>query len=201
MLAVLNKSFLQGDIDSNKEEKQMTENSSFFGSDWLGAFLIIAVLFGGFGGFGFGGGNAAIDVGAAINNQTIQQALGTIQLSSANNNYETARLIDNQTMFMTNQNNTNLLSAINGFNAVNQNIASGFNSVNQNIADLGYKMESCCCSIKTMLLENRLQDTQQALADARNQAVNAEQSAYLLSQMGKWVANAPATAAYTTAKA
>jgi hypothetical protein len=30
--------------------------SSFFGSDWLGAFLIIAVLFGGFGGFGFGGG-------------------------------------------------------------------------------------------------------------------------------------------------
>ena len=24
--------------------------SSFFGSDWLGAFLIIAVLFGGFGG-------------------------------------------------------------------------------------------------------------------------------------------------------
>lgn len=181
----------------------MTENSSFFGSDWLGAFLIIAVLFGGFGGFGFGGGsNAAIDVGAAINNQTVQQALGAIQLSSANNNYETARLIDNQTMFMTNQNNTNLLTAINGFNSVSQNIASGFNSVNQNIADLGYKMENCCCSIKTMLLENRLQDTQQALADARNQAVNAEQSAYLLSQMGKWYANAPVTpAAVTTAKA
>ena len=36
----------------------MSENGSFFGSDWLGAFLIIAVLFGGFGGFGFGGGNA-----------------------------------------------------------------------------------------------------------------------------------------------
>lgn len=180
----------------------MGENSSFFGSDWLGAFLIIAVLFGGFGGFGFGGGGAAaVDINAALANQSTQQALSSIQLSSANNNYETARLIDNQTMFMTNQNNTNLLSAINGFNAVNQNIASGFNSVNQNIADLGYKMESCCCGIKTMLLENRLQDTQQALADARNQAVNAEQSAYLLSQMGRWVANAPAAAAYTTAKA
>jgi len=180
----------------------MTENSSFFGSDWLGAFLIIAVLFGGFGGFGFGGGNAAIDVGAAINNQTVTQALGAIQLSSANNNYETARLIDNQTMFMTNQNNTNLLTAINGFNATQQTITNGFNSVNQNIADLGYKLDNCCCSIKTMLLENRLQDTQQALADARNQAVNAEQSAYLLSQMGKWYANAPVTtAAVTTAKA
>lgn len=180
----------------------MTENGSFFGSDWLGAFLIIAVLFGGFGGFGFGGGNAAIDVGAAINNQTVQQALGAIQLSSANNNYETARLIDNQTMYLMNQQNSNLINAIQGYNSTNQALAAGFNSVNQNIADLGYRMESCCCGIKTMLLENRLQDTQQALADARNQAVNAEQSAYLLSQMGKWYANAPVTtAAVTTAKA
>ena len=185
----------------------MENNGSFFGSDWLGAFLIIAVLFGGFGGFGFGGNGtaAAVDVNAAINNQTVQQGLQNILLSSANNNYETARLIDNQTMFMTNQNNTNMLTAVNGFNAVNQNIAggfssvnqnlaTGFNSVNQNIANLGFKMDECCCAIKTMLLENRLQDTQIALQNAQNQAVNAEQSAYLLSQMGKWVANAPATA-------
>ena len=172
------------------------ENGSFFGSDWLGAFLIIAVLFGGFGGgFGFGGGGAAaaVDVNAAINNQTVQQGLQNILLSSANNNYETARLIDNQTMFMTNQNNTNMLTAINGFNAVNQNITGGFNSVNQNIANLGYKMDECCCAIKTMLLENRLQDTQIALQNEQNKAINAEQSAYLLSVMGKWVANAPAT--------
>lgn len=174
----------------------MGENSSFFGSDWLGAFLIIAVLFGGFGGFGFGGGGAAaVDINGALATQSIQQTLGSIQLSSANNNYETARLIDNQTMFMTNQNNTNLLTAINGFNAVNQNITSGFNSINQNIADLGYKMESCCCGIKTMLLENRLQDTQIALQNAQNQAVNAEQSQYLLSQLGHFVPYAPATAA------
>ena len=172
----------------------MTENSSFFGSDWLGAFLIIAVLFGGFGGFGFGGGNAAMDVNAAVTNQTITQGIQDVLLSSANNNYETARLIDNQTMFMTNQNNTNMLTAVNGFNAVNQNITGGFNSVNQNIANLGYKMDECCCAIKTMLLENRLQDTQIALQNEQNKAVNAEQSAYLLSVMGKWVANAPATA-------
>ena len=173
----------------------MTENSSFFGSDWLGAFLIIAVLFGGFGGFGLGGGAAAaVDVNSAINNQTVQQGIQNVLLSSANNNYETARLIDNQTMFMTNQNNTNMLTAVNGFNSVTQAITGGFNSVNQNIANLGYKMDECCCSIKTMLLENRLQDTQIALQNAQNQAVNAEQSAYLLSQMGKWVANAPAAA-------
>ena len=169
------------------------ENSSFFGSDWLGAFLIIAVLFGGFGGgFGFGGNNAAYDINSAINNQTVQQGIQNILLSSANNNYETARLIDNQTMFMTNQNNTNMLTAVNGFNAVNQNITGGFNSVNQNIANLGYKMDECCCAIKTMLLENRLQDTQIALQNEQNKAINADQSAYLLSVMGKWVANAPA---------
>ena len=172
------------------------ENGSFFGSDWLGAFLIIAVLFGGFGGgFGFGGNNAAYDVNAAINNQTVQQGIQNIMLSSANNNYETARLIDNQTMFMTNQNNTNMLTAINGFNATSQQITGGFNSVNQNIANLGYKMDECCCAIKTMLLENRLQDTQIALQNEQNKAINAEQSAYLLSVMGKWVANAPATTA------
>lgn len=175
----------------------MENNGSFFGSDWLGAFLIIAVLFGGFGGFGFGGNGAAAayDVNAAINNQTVQQGIQNILLSSANNNYETARLIDNQTMFMTNQNNTNMLTAINGFNATSQQISSGFNSVNQNIANLGYKMDECCCAIKTMLLENRLQDTQIALQNEQNKAINAEQSAYLLSVMGKWVANAPATTA------
>ena len=175
----------------------MENSGSFFGSDWLGAFLIIAVLFGGFGGFGFGGGGAAaaVDVNAAINNQTVQQGLQNILLSSANNNYETARLIDNQTMFMTNQNNTNMLTAINGFNATSQQITSGFNSVNQNIANLGYKMDECCCAIKTMLLENRLQDTQIALQNEQNKSINAEQSAYLLSVMGKWVANAPATTA------
>ena len=69
--------------------------SSFFGSDWLGAFLIIAVLFGG--GNWFGGGNRENVneiVNSAINNQTTQNGLRDILLSSANNNYETAQLIN-----------------------------------------------------------------------------------------------------------
>ena len=89
-------------------------------------------------------------------------------------------------MNMLNQNNTNLLAAINGFNAVNQNVATGFNSVNQNIADLGYKMDQCCCSIKTMLLENRLQDTQAALVTSQTANAIAAQSQYLLSQLGTY---------------
>ena len=169
----------------------MSEGGSFMSSDWLGAFLIIAILFGG--GFGFGGGrgpapypvNVATvqDVSQAVDNQATQEGIRDILLSSSNNNYETARLIDNQTMFLSNQNNTNVLTAVNGFNAVNQNIASGFADVRQGLATLGAQMNECCCSIKTMMLENRLQDTQIALQNAQNQAINAEQSQYLLSQM------------------
>lgn len=181
-------------------------NDTSFGGSWIFAFLIIAVIFG-WGNGGLGGNNAAMaglattaEVQNSLNAAFASQNAQNILLSSANNNYETARLIDNQSMLITNQNNTNLLTAINGYNSVAQSLASGFNSVNQNIADLGYKLDSCCCSIKTMMLENRLQDVQQALADSRNVAVNQAQSEFLLSQMGKWVANAPAAAAYTVAK-
>lgn len=172
------------------------------GGGWIFAFLIIAVIFG-WGG-GFGGNNATLagyatmaDVNSAINNQSTQQGLAAIQLSSANNNYETARLISDQNMTMMNQANTNLLAAINGFNAVSSSIASGFNSVNANIAELGYRMDKCCCDIKTTLLENRLQDVQTELADARNIAVNQAQSQYLLSQLGSFV---PTTAAAYASK-
>lgn len=164
-------------------------NESSFGGEWIFAFLIIAVLFGGWGGNG-NGNNAALagyatmsDVNSAINAQTSSLNQQSILLSSANNNYETARLIDQQSMLTLQQNNTNLVNAIQGFNTVNQNIAA----TNQNIADLGYRMDKCCCEIKTMMLENRLQDTQIALQNAQNVAVNSEQSQYLLSQLGSFV--------------
>lgn len=177
---------------------------SNFGT-WIFAFLIVAVIFG-WGGIGGGGINSptaagyatTADITAALNAQSSAYNQQALLLSSANNNYETARLIDNQSMNMMNQNNTNLLAAINGFNAVTQNMTTGFNSVNQNIADLGYKMESCCCSIKQLLLENRLQDAQIALQNAQNVAVNADQTQYLLSVMGNWSPKTAAAAAYAT---
>lgn len=175
-------------------------NETSFGGEWIFAFLIIAVIFG-WGSNGFNGNNAALagyattqDVTNAVNSAVASQNAQNILLSSANNNYETARLIDNQSMLMSNQSNTNLLTAVNGFNALSQNIASGFSTVNQNIADLGYKLDSCCCSIKTMMLENRLQDTQIALQNQQNIAVNQEQSQYLLSVLGSWQPKAAAVA-------
>ena len=176
----------------------MGESSNWGG--WIFAFLIVSVIFG-WGGIG-GGNNAALagyataqDINNAITAQTNALNQQSILLSSANNNYETARLIDQQSMNMMNQNNTNLLAAINGFNTVTQNMTTGFNSVNQNIADLGYKMEQCCCSIRTLIKDNQIADLTNQLNQANNIAVNQAQSEFLLGQMGRWVANAPAAAA------
>lgn len=160
--------------------------SSFMGGEWIFAFLIIAVLFGG-GGFGFGGNNAAYatmaDINASNAAQTSMLNQQQILLSSQQNNYETARLISDQTQTYLNQNNTNLLAAVNGFNAVNQNIAAGFAQTAQSIAELGYRMDRCCCEIKTQMLQDRLQDTQFALQNANDIANNASQSMYLISQL------------------
>lgn len=160
-------------------------DSSFMGGEWIFAFLIIAVLFGG-GGFGFGGNSTAAtmaDINASNAWQTSQLNQQSILTSSMNNNYETARLIDNQTMFMSNQYNTGLVNAIQGFNAVNQNIAAGFAQTAQSIAELGYRMDRCCCELKTQMLQDRLQDTQFALQNANDIANNASQSMYLISQL------------------
>ena len=170
------------------------DNGSAFGEgSWIFGLIVLLGLFGGFGG-GFGANNNAAmagyatmaDVNSAINNQSTQQALGAISLSSANNNYETAQLISNQNMAMMNQNNSNLINAIQGFNTTNQAISNGFANVSAQIADLGYKMENCCCSVKTMMLENRLADAQAALVTSQTaNAINA-QSQYLLSQLGTY---------------
>ena len=158
--------------------------TSFFGSDWLGAFLIIAILFGG----GMWGGNRGPApasqeyVQTAIDNAGIQNQLQQIALSSANNNYETAQLIGNQTRDLMQLNYTNQI-----------NVVQGFNALTQQLAQLGFQMDQCCCKIQTQLLQSQYDETLRELAKAQNDASNAAQSAYLLSVMGKWVAN-PASA-------
>lgn len=178
----------------------MAENS-FMSSDWLGAFLIIAILFGGgFGGFGGRGPVGPMpnyatvqDVNQAVDNQATQSGLRDVLLSSANNNYETARLIDNQTMYLMNQNNTNMINAVQGFNNVTQQIMNQTNVLGSKLDQLGFQMENCCCSIKTLIKDNQIADLTNQLNNANNAAVNAAQSQYLLGQLGKFVLNAPAT--------
>ena len=160
--------------------------SSFFGSDWLGAFLIIAILFGG--GLGFGGGRGPAPasqeyVQTAIDNAGIQNQLQQIALSSANNNYETAQLMNSQTRDLMQMNYTNQI-----------NVVQGFNAITQQLGQLGFQLDQCCCKIQTQILQSQYDEAVRELAKAQNDASNAAQSAYLLSVMGKWVAN-PAAAA------
>ena len=64
-------------------------------------FWVFALLLLGNGGFGYGGGNrdyvTSAELSAQLGNQQLQNSTQQILLSSANNNYETAQLINGQT--------------------------------------------------------------------------------------------------------
>jgi len=148
--------------------------------DWIGVFLIIAVLFGGNGGL-FGGGNTTQE---QINAAMVQNGQRDILLSSANNNYETAMLISNQTRDYMQSNYTNQI-----------NVVQGFNAIQAALAGISSQLSTCCCDIKSTLLQDKydaaIRENARLLADKSN----ADQSAYLLSVMGKWVANPASTTA------
>lgn len=172
----------------------MQDNGGFGGNNaffWIFALLLLAG--GGFGGFGGNHGNyvTQADLTNGLNNQQTQAQLSQIALSSANNNYETAQLINSQTNQMLQQNNTNLINAIQGFNQMQQTMNANTNQLAQAIQQLGYQMDQCCCSIKTQILQNRYEDTQAQLVAAQGAISNANQSQYLLGQLGRFVAWTP----------
>ena len=146
--------------------------------DWIGVFLIVAVLFG-WG--GLGGGRESVR--EAIDNQSTQTGLRDILLSSANNNYETAMQIAGQNLLNSQQNAANQI-----------NVIQGFNQITQALAGLSSQLGSCCCDIKTTLLQSRYDDALRENARLLADKSNADQSAYILSVMGKWVANPAAVA-------
>lgn len=167
--------------------------SSFFGSDWLGAFLIIAILFGG--GLGWGGNRGpAPDVATkeyvmdTVNNSAVQGQLQQIALSSANNNFETAKLIMDQNAAMQQQNFANQI-----------NVLQGFNAIQQQIAQMGFQMENCCCSIKTQMLQDKYEALQEQYRTAQNDLSNAAQSQYILGALGRFVAYPSQAATIATA--
>ncbi len=166
------------------------EDGMMGGGSWMW-FLAILILLGGGNLFGNNGNYVTqAEMTAGLNNQAVQSQLQQISLSSANNNYETAQLINAQTNAMLQQNNTNLINAI-----------QGFNTVNQQIADLGYRLDKCCCDIKTQLLQDKLEATQSDLFAARTDISNAAQSQYLLGQLGRFVAWTPSGTPASTAGA
>lgn len=169
---------------SNSDVALLSQNDNMWGGGgaffWIFALLILAG--GGFGGLGGnrGGYVTEADLTNGLNNQQTQAQLQQIALSSANNNYETAQLIARQTNELMQQNNTNTINVIQGFNALSQQLQS-----------VNAHMDECCCSIKTQMLQDRLADKEAALVAAQNAISNANQSQYILSQLGRFVAWTP----------
>lgn len=154
---------------------------------WIFALLILAGGNFGFGGSGRGDYVTSSELSSQLGTQAIQGQLQSIAVETANNNYETAQLINAQTNQMLQQNNTNLITAIQGFNTLGQKI----DQIGARIDQLGYHMDQCCCEIKTQMLQNRLDDANAALVSAQNSISNYNQSQYILSQLGRFVAWTP----------
>ena len=75
-------------------------------------------------------------------------------------------------------------------NYTNQiNVVQGFNQITQALAGLSTQLGSCCCDIKSTLLQDKYDAALRELAKAQTDASNKAQTEYLLSVMGKWVAN------------
>ena len=163
---------------------QVNESSIFGGAGgWLIVFVILILLFGGGNFFGGRTENVEAVVQNAINAQSTQTGLRDVLLSSNQNNYETAMLISNQNLLNAQQHGADQVS-----------ILQGFNALSQTLGNLSSKLDTCCCDIKTTFLQGQYEDALRELNKAQLESATKAQSEYLLSVMGKWVANPAATA-------
>ena len=171
----------------------MKDNDGFGGSGgFLYVFALLLLMFGA-GGNGYWGGSGNAASADQVNQGFTNQQLQNIALSSANNNYETAQLINGQTNALMQQNNTNLINAIQGFNNLGIQIQNQTNVLSQQLMGMQAKLDTCCCDIKTQMLQYRLQDSEAKNVAQAAEISNFQQNQYLLSQMGRWVAY-PSTA-------
>ena len=112
------------------------------GMIWL--FAIIALMGGGFGGFGFGGGNAAALTGMATQND-VQRGFDNAGLQNQTRDILSA--VTNgtaQTIAASTQNASNAISAIKDGNAA---LVREFGTVETALTALGGKQQECCCEI------------------------------------------------------
>ena len=161
---------------------------------WFLAFVFLM------GGNGFGGffGNNRVPMGpppatqaeltAGLNNQSIMNELNALGLATQNNNYETARLISDQNLLMQTQNSTNQI-----------NVIQGFNQIASKIDGLSAQISSCCCEIKTQMLQDRLADKTAEAVALQNKLDNRDQTANILNALGRFVAWTPSGTQASTA--
>ena len=182
---------------SNSDVALLSRDGDMWGGNsifWVFALLILA---GGGNFFGNNNGNyvTSAELQASQNAQTNSLQFQSLASSIANSQYETARLISDQNAQMMEQNNTNLINAIQGFNNLGLQLTNQTNVLGSKIDNLSAQLASCCWEIKTQMLQDRLTDAQAKIVAQQAIISNNEQTQYLLAQMGKWVANAPSTSA------
>lgn len=164
-------------------------NNGFFGGDGM-AFWIFALLFlnnGGFGGYG-GGAVTNADLNASQNAQTQQLQLQGLSDQLSQNKFDLAQVVNAQTSELVAQNNTNLINAIQGFNNLGLQLTNQTNVLSSQLMNLDAKMSQCCCEIKTQMLQDRLDEAERRNVVLQNAIDNANQSQYLLGQLGRFVA-------------
>lgn len=170
---------------ADRNDGMFSGGNAFF---WVFALLLLNN--GGFG--GWGGNNSGLvsqaDLAASQNAQTQQIQMQGIQNQLAQNQFDLAQVIHEQTDTMINQNNTNLINAIQGFNNLGLQITNQTNTLAAAIAALDAKVGTCCCEIKTQMLQDRLADAQAKNVALEGALNNANQSQYILGQLGRFVA-------------
>jgi len=160
------------------------------GGGWIW-FLLIFVLLGWNGNVGNRGPAPANYVTSqefqsGMNYQSLQNELNQLGIAVNNNNYETLQAINQQTL------------ALNQMNGQNQlNLMNGFNGLSSKLDQLGFTMQNCCCEVKTMMLQNRLDEAERKNVTLEGQISNYNQTQSILSNLGRFVAYAGSGSAPT----
>ena len=146
-------------------------NNGMFGGDGM-AFWIFALLFLNNGGFGAGGNGyvTAADLANSQAQQTQQLQMTGMASQISDTRYDLAQAVQQQTSDL----------MINGI--------QGFNNLSAQIAALSAKLDTCCCSIKTQMLQDRLDEAERRNVVLQTSLDNANQSQYILGQLGRFVA-------------
>lgn len=177
---------------SNSDVALLQDRDGFGGGN-MGFFWIFALLllFSN-GGWGNGGNSISqADLAASQNAQTEQLQLNNLSSELLNNEFDISQAINAQTSQLEAQNNTNLINAIQGFNNLGLQITNQTNQLSGQIAALNSKLDTCCCEIKTQMLQYRLDDANAKIVSQQNDINNMQQSQYILGQLGRFVAWTP----------
>lgn len=154
-------------------------NSGGWGNSWEGiiGLAVVAALFGGWGGgFGFGGGRGGYGAGSELLGYELGKVATTNDVASGFNNSAVLSSLNDIKLGQANAINYNNQ----GFAGLNTQLLTGFHGVDNAICTLGYQnqmgfnglsreLSSCCCDIKSMILENRYLNEKQTCDILRGQ--------------------------------